>query len=39
MKTLVLATLAVGQAFAASVGNAHSAFHNHVRKHDHAQVE
>ncbi|EXJ86702.1 hypothetical protein A1O3_03655 [Capronia epimyces CBS 606.96] len=39
MKSLVLATLAVGQAYAASVGHIHSAFHSHARKHDHAQVE
>lgn len=39
MKTLVLATLAVGQALAASVGNVHSAFHSHARKHDHVQAE
>ncbi|KAK5065031.1 hypothetical protein LTR84_000866 [Exophiala bonariae] len=37
MKTLVLATLAVGQAFAASIGNSHTAFHNHARKHDHVE--
>lgn len=37
MKTLVLATLAVGQAFAASIGNTHSAFHNHARRHDHVE--
>ncbi|KAL2436269.1 hypothetical protein ABEF95_007292 [Exophiala dermatitidis] len=39
MKSLVLATLAIGQAYAASVGHIHSAFHNHARKHDHAEVE
>lgn len=39
MNTLVLATLAIGQAFAASIGNVHSAFHSHARKHDHVQAE
>lgn len=36
MKTLVLATLAIGQACAASVSHVHSALH---RRHDHVQAE
>jgi hypothetical protein len=39
MNTLVLATLAIGQACAASVGHAHTALHSHARKHDHIQAE
>lgn len=40
MNTLVLATLAIGQALAASVGNLqHTALHSHARKHDHVQAE
>lgn len=37
MNTLVLATLAVGQTYAASVGHAHTLLHSHARKHDHVQ--
>jgi len=37
MKTLVLATLAIGQACAATMGHAHSAVHNHARRHDHVE--
>ncbi|EXJ87999.1 hypothetical protein A1O1_04926 [Capronia coronata CBS 617.96] len=39
MKSLVLATLAIGQAYAASVAHVHSALHSHARKHDHVQAE
>lgn len=40
MKTLVLATLAIGQACAATVmGHGHSAFHNQARRNDHIQAE
>jgi hypothetical protein len=39
MKSLVLATLAIGQTYAATVGNVHSALHSHARKHNHGQIE
>jgi len=39
MNTLVLATLALGQAYAATMGHAHSALHSHARKHNHLQPE
>ncbi|KAJ9503088.1 hypothetical protein LTR67_008040 [Exophiala xenobiotica] len=38
MNTLVLATLAAGQAYAASISHQqHSAFHSHARKHNHVE--
>jgi len=39
MNTLVLATLAIGQAYAATMGHVHSALHSHARKHNHMQSE
>lgn len=37
MKTMVLATLAAGQAYAASIGHQHSSAHSHARKHNHVE--
>ncbi|KIW12507.1 hypothetical protein PV08_09784 [Exophiala spinifera] len=37
MKTLVLATLAAGEAYAASIAHQHSAVHSHARKHNHVE--
>lgn len=37
MNTLVLATLTIGQAYAATMGHVHSALHSHLRRHDHVQ--
>lgn len=37
MKALVLATLAAGQAYAASIAHQHSSAHSHARKHNHVE--
>merc|ERR1712000_578512 len=37
INTLVLATLAASQAYAASISHQHSAFHSHARKHNHVE--
>lgn len=38
MNSLVLATLAIGQTYAATVSDAHSHMQNHaLRRHDHAE--
>lgn len=40
MTSLVLATVAIGQAAAATVGHVHSSLHNHARKHaEHLKAE